>query len=907
MEILLITVQKAEVTTILVMVALTALSALASYLLRPKPDSPILDQRPTNDALRGGSIPLVIGRRRVGAKIMWVGDHSTESESAGGGGKGGGGDVKVKIHYERAIHALLIGPAHKLWGVYSNGSEIFKGPITPDSHPSGSTVNCGKPGSFTIFWGEDDQDDIETATGINFTSKWGFTSRFPNICYILWDKKRLGQVRQWTIMDYEVEVRAQVPASGPALSEDAWIVPTLTADGKSYSITAAVNGAAGVNYVQFNGKKRKHFQPGSYIKLTGSGEDGEYEVYDSSQTAVPHQEVYPNGYVKKWFTYYTRVYIDQTMTTLSGAGTADSMTLGDDDGVQAAHALSQLLFDTYPHGLGLDFALWDEDSFDAFSGVIDAESVPVNILAENAEQGSAVLASLMQDLGFMISWDPSVEKYSIQPVREPAEEDIKSIPDELIASPLPEIEVFHGDHPSQRLVFTFPARSENYKNGTINLDNDGDATFLQHVSSRSVGITNITGFSAADVVAQRRAQEEFGNLTGLRFTLIREARDLIAGNVITVEGIPWTLRVMSVEFDNSSGAVEIETVIDSYGIAASSFTNDEALEHEPPQAVEPDEAFDFVELPKYISPGVNRIIIPRIRAHNEITSAYLWISRDGTTYIDKGELISLQTGGFLIDAIDEEDATIQTNGPTFTIAGPDVGEMPDYSGDDENWRLGRMWVVIGEEIFFLQKVTAVAGDTYRLDGLIRARFDTEKADHAIGEPIFIFPVDNPEKIEDILLIAEKDLYIKVQPIADESIALADCPAVDHTLLGKGVAPMKCANLRTVNMINIFGTGEDVPLKWSYRSAALPKTGAGMQGAGDPTSQSPVEGEFVLRFRTAGDVLVKEVDALTDPTYTADNADLVSWFSGEPSSFKVAVTNVNGGLESEEIEITVTRV
>jgi len=891
---------KAEVATIVTMVVLTIISALASYLLRPKPPL-IQDNRPSNEALRGGYIPNVIGRRRVAAKIMWVGDHDTKSESVEGGGKGGGGDQKVKIHYEKSIHALAIGPVTRLHGIYSNGKEIFKGPITPTSHPSGSTVNAGTPGTFHIFWGEEDQGDISAETGIDFATKFGFTSRFPRICYVVWNDKRLGQNRQWTVMDYEIEVRPSAPVGTTiTLSEADWIQPTFTAEGSNYSIQSAVNGVPGVNYVEINGTKTKSFPEGGYVRLIGSGEDGDYEIYDVAVISTWHPAPIWN------YSYATRIYFAGTMSTLSGAGTIDPIYGNDDDGAQPAHALRQLLFSKYPYGMAMDEDLWDATSFQAFSAVVTSEDVPVNLLADNAEDNIAIIAALMQDIGFLISWSVRLGQYEIVELREPCGSCITTIPAGLIADPLPEIETFHGDHPAQRLVFTFPARRENYKNGTVNQDNDADIALLNRVSPRSVEMPTITGFDAADVVAQRRAQEEFGNLASFTVMGTRECRVLQVGAALAISGISQVVRLLALDMDDETGKVAMETMVDSYGIQASTFVATAGLAHPDPLVVEPDPAINFLELPNYLVQNETRIIVPRIRAHAEITAAYIWISRDDTTYYDVGQEVNIITGGQLDETLAIDSDIFIDEGPEFTVLGPDIGDVSDYSADEENWRLGRQWLVIDQEICFLKKVTAIGGVTYRLDGIIRARFDTVRAAYGIGAPAYIIQWDSIEKFKDLLLQPGKALYVKVQPIAGESIGLADLEPINRTLKGKGIAPMNPANLRTENMRDVFATGADIPLKWSYRSTALPKTGAGMQGAGDPVGQSAVQGEFVLRFYTTGDVLKKELSGLLLRTYTVDNADLVTWFGAEPAAFKVSVVNVNGGVSSDAITITVTR-
>lgn len=177
----------------------------ASALLRRKSESDSLqpDDTPSTRATRGTPIPLVIGRRRVGAKVGWVGDRSTTEEKVGSVGKdtGGGEDITTTIYHEAAWHELAC-PAQILHAIYSNGKRIWNGPIDSTTSPSGTVVDAGAHGSFTIYWGETDQP-INTFLG--HKTRVDITSRWPLLCYIIWNKKRLGGSPQWENLEYDIE------------------------------------------------------------------------------------------------------------------------------------------------------------------------------------------------------------------------------------------------------------------------------------------------------------------------------------------------------------------------------------------------------------------------------------------------------------------------------------------------------------------------------------------------------------------------------------------------------------------------------------------------------------------------------------------------------------------------------
>jgi hypothetical protein len=183
-------------------------------------------------------------------------------------------------------------------------------------------------------------------------------------------------------------------------------------------------------------------------------------------------------------------------------------------------------------------------------------------------------------------------------------------------------------------------------------------------------------------------------------------------------------------------------------------------------------------------------------------------------------------------------------------------------------------------------VTAIGGGQYRLQGLLRARFDSDLQAHVVNSGIFIFTNDSIEHIQDILLQPNTTIWTKAQPFTSESYPLDLVIASTRSLIGKGV--------------------EAIPFQWTYRSSVLPGSGAGMQRAGNAVGQSPIEGEFMLRIKTTGGVVKRDIGGLTVRTFTYSNSQLVSDFGTNPTSFKAEVFNTSGGYRSPGYEITIVR-
>jgi hypothetical protein len=870
------------------------LSLAAAYLLAPKGEKSIArDDKPTTLVKRGAFVPYVIGRRRIGALFAWAGDRFVRNERVGSGGKGvgGGKSQKQPIYYESAWHLLCVGPAFKLHKVYLDGAVIFDGPIDSQSHPSGSTIDLGKQGSFQIYWGQYNQ---ASNTYLGAGTRVGITSRWPFLCYIVWRDKRLGPQAHWPLIDYEIETRIMDVTR--TASGSPWIEATRTLYGSTFAITEVTNGVPGTARLRIDGRHTDVFFAGGYLKIAGNvaSANGDYRIH--SVTHIPGVLVLDPE--------FTDIFLDNTLTGATVSGTVEPYVIGDDDGINPAHAAGYLLFGRYPGGLEFDPADFDLQSLDDLAAICASEKIPVAVIAQEGEKASAILASLMQDVGFAIPWDPTKGKYIFRAIRKEAS--ATAIDQDVLLPPLPEIEINHAERPVDKMIFAFPDRSRNFRDMTLTVDDDGQQDLLNEQRPREIQMPNVISFSVANRVAERRFQEELAAGSVIKFTMNRASRLLIPGHVISVPGYSGSYRVERTEIDPLSGKVVVHALEDLFGAAVSAFAAAPGGGAPPPTA-EPlrDLAFTFTEVPSHISPGVQQIAVPRVRATDRIVGADIWLSRDGTTYSHVDEDTTIYTGGTLNAELNAATFTLVTTGPVITALGPDITTALDLSGDVASWRGGRQLAIIDEEIFYVQKLTSLGGSQYRLDGLIRARFDTPKVTHAAGAKVFIL-TNEALLIEDILLVPNAALYVKPQPKTSASLPLSMCPAATKTLIGKGVAPMRMENLRTANASNHFNTGQDIPIKWTYRSVNTPRTGAGLQLSGSPVGTSSPEGVFTIRFKDMSDVVKREVTVST-PSYTYTNGLMVSDFGSEPSSLKVNVENVNSGLKSPAMEITVVKI
>lgn len=211
---------------------------------------------------------------------------------------------------------------------------------------------------------------------------------------------------------------------------------------------------------------------------------------------------------------------------------------------------------------------------------------------------------------------------------------------------------------------------------------------------------------------------------------------------------------------------------------------------------------------------------------------------------------------------------------------------------------------------FAQSLTALGSGVFRLNNVLRARFDTAREDHAIGDGITVTPLDRVTRFANALIVPGLEpLYVKAQPVDGYPVALSLIEAVELDLYGKGPRPMPCANLRCFEptpCVPIYGAGDDITLRWSYRSFQYRSASPALLPAGEARGEIAFEGSFVLEMLNASDTLIATHNS-TSPEFEYTNAQLVADFGSEPSSFKVRLSATANGRTSSSITLTITKV
>lgn len=893
---------------LIVMAVGVGLAIIAGLLLKPKSKSPVQDDKPTTLTLRGSYMNWLCGIRSVGPVFAWAGDRESRSERSGGGK--GTPAPRVDVWYEAGWHQLAVGPCDALYSITDNGKIIFQGPITRTSHPSGSTIQLSTNESFTIYWGEVNQP---VNTFLGDTSRVGISSRWPHCCYVVWNKKRLGTSPQWALLNYELERR---PTTSVLTGSQSWYEPTLTLSGSPLSIVGFLASASpDIGYLEVSGDQTRYIDPGIPVRLVGNGiPDGDYTVLRSTAVIVTVGTNPYNGL--PIYATHTRVFLDNGTVGANASGTLQDFTAAKDNGANIAWAAAELLFADYPLGLQRDPGgpeSWDLPSLEALGAEAEADDWRASLVAVDGEQADAILGALLQDHGTLLPIDTTSGNLTFNRCREPSGT-LPNVSADMEADSLPEVESLHAEKRADKMVFTFTDREHGYSDMTIAVDDDGQMAYLDFAKPQKVPIASTTEFATAAQLSELRSQEELAGAGTITLKSNREARNFIPGQAFVSASFDEVLRLLEISVDPLSETVSLKCVPDFYGARKSDFVNEQGGGN--PNFLEPAQDLQFaaLELPEQLSSTEEMfLLVPRIRAHAQILEAAIHISRDNTSYTQVGVETGVATGGTLNVSMSADGPNELAQGPTFVLQGPDVATALDLSADPTNFGLGRQLVAIvstaGIEVCYVQKLTSMGGGVYRLDGLLRARYDTRKLAHPSGGVVFVFQDSTFSTFDDILLVPGEDLYTKSQPsTSGGQVEIGAIPPYADVLRGKGLVPIDPENPYVSAPHKgspSYQSGDDVTVRWNWSSASSSNTGAGFQNAGTPVGVPVLKGAFVVELLTPLNVVVQtdtvNVAQITYPSATLAAAPISN------GNFKVRITHTNNGYVSNSVVLSVMHV
>jgi hypothetical protein len=953
---------------ILVVVTIASLLLAASSVLlaQKKPEvSSSQDDRVLNYASRGTFIPLGIGTNLYGSIHIW----SQVAEPAPSGTPGS--------FIEWGMHAVGVGPASFLSGIYENGKKLWSGYITPASHPSGTVVDAPGLGSFAVYWGfSTDPVVAALANEANFA----VPSQLPLVTKILWQPKIL-QGKNWGRIEYEmgfpcraslasapnevpalfndgdgenyralrwedieslVEPYRNLSTQGPgqgiadtdrvivraiAIRGDGGPIPGLTAvmPKRSMAIVIVANPNQANSVYQRQPRFDKAINPGDTIKVFGSvainGPSGPIPFTNlavlfppTTVIGVPNWEAsgeylqveavevstdwigYNSG-TGQWATGsgtppitagasptpspgwaevyvgYTKVTVGLrphwpipnriTETALSNARVCILRQI-ESTGINPIAMVSQLLFSSFPYGAGKDRSAFDLASFEEAAFFFARnELVRCNIQCTDGEDAENAVARILQDIGALLTFDPSTGKYAIKIVRNPGIENALDVPASCVVS-RPSVSNSRGLQAIDKAMFVFKDRTINYRDQPIAVDDDGNASVNDVQGAQRIELSTVTGLATALLLAKRRSQEILANQSAFEVSFNHAMRLAWPGLSFVSAALPSggaVLRLLEVGRSTESGVVTGKALLDNYdppvpqGLVSGDSPPEDAYEDGLSEGLGlranlalPDTAdagFEVASCPPRLGRG---ILVMRNRSLE--TASRVWLSRDGDSFTLAGTEDTLVSFFSLT-------ADLSATATSAPAAPGRLGEASDLT-DQEGELRGKQIAYCQGEFFFVEKFDGTA-----LVGLTRGRFSTLATAKSSGAPVFLFSAESLPLIRSLLVRPAAVLHVKVQPIARAIRPLADIEAAVLTLPPAVAAP---------TAIRLAGfaprVSGDCVVNWCSSDQGG-RTGFGAQGFGSQVEAPPSKFLVQIALDSAPTVVVRSVEVETASfTYTA---------------------------------------
>lgn len=962
--------------TILYLAALIASAAV--ILSQKKPKIASLDDAVQSSATQGAYIPLVIGRARLGPAFCFVEDISEDasfallaqpmflSSMASGIGralgfaKGGGASVPNN-YKENALHVICVGPASELIAIYQNGEAIWRGPINPKTHPSGTLIQVGNgsEGFFEVHWGFPDDPILDRLR--DNTKRHGLEVNYAFVFKIFWRYKDLGQSRNWPRLEYEVRcpcysqitsTASEIPLEGddkhPTFQE--WIDANPTTGYINFGYTAddrvtfqvfgfnAATRTVQIRDVDLSGQNPTFtdlFPPGSVIKIWSKNKDS--GLYGPSVIASsPLSSVISQNDTWKYFWIQKSLYQPGL-----GPGGLTEVVLGPEipaseikdpvatapvmvpaspppnwhsvvqpvstegsDGVNAIHIIDQILFAKHPYGAGRDRSWFDPKSIELAAETMQTEKIRAALVVRDGEGVQSVLASIMQDIGLFIPWDVQVGKYVFRLLR--YEESNSDIPPEAILES-PTMEAIQGQRPADVIAFTFLNRDRNYRETPVRVTDSGQVSEYETQKARKVPIEITNDPDSVNRLAPRRQQEVLANLASLKFACNHAVQLATPGERFTAnatEGPGLQFLITEVQRDINSSKVEIEAVPDSYNppeppaLAVPSFL--------PPVATPPAD--------NNYKPPVGLLDFEAFEVPRSLSNGQIQV------LVAAGRKSTKTLGSIVWGSRDGLSFTVMGEGPVLaygTLAqdieagGPvyDTDGSYEISAEFPSDLLGLLDLSMDEDSWRAgQQVLLIDNEIiflkrflsgpFRLSGLIRGRAGTVPQTHGEGTPFFVIPTALSMPIESALFAPGVTLHYKAEARErSRSSGVIDVTAKTLAIQGLAFKPPPVSGLRQASLRTDYATGSDVELTWNYFSDEFKITGLGTQPFGQISGISNPRGFFLV------EIVGHTSFQVTVPSITIDVATRSSFGLDALASWQVRVTHVEGSFSSQPVSIT----
>ena len=287
--------------------------------------------------------------------------------------------------------------------------------------------------------------------------------------------------------------------------------------------------------------------------------------------------------------------------------------------------LHSILALPYPLGLGLTTDQVDTNLISEFASWTRAEAWGMNILAQDGTDFQRVISEILQDSGAMlIENDGKVGPKIIRAI----EDEVESAPlltPEVLDPPLDEIVSSQDEAVSETVQMRFHQVDLGFRQQTLDVDNQGVSQFAKRRKTVTVDMSTVTTWPSATRVAGRRVLEGFASSVAIKVKGSRTLRDLLPGNLVKLPGV-GQFRITNVTPHFDSNTIDLEMIADVYSRAeVDPWTPDDTVIPPNNPIAEPDLKQMFILGGAAFSGTQDCVVVcARVRANTEVGSAEIW-------------------------------------------------------------------------------------------------------------------------------------------------------------------------------------------------------------------------------------------------------------------------------------------
>lgn len=369
-------------------------------------------------------------------------------------------------------------------------------------------------------------------------------------------------------------------------------------------------------------------------------------------------------------------------------------------GINAAHVAFQLLTGPQYLGAGFDPSYLDGDALEAWGVQAETEHIPYNKLITDGPTIEAELEAILQDYGVAMPYAEDLITFIVQRY---SEDDIPELTDDHVIPPDLSRTVNRDPFPPNDIVFTFRNENLGFRTSDVPWTDDGDRSLAGQITAERSEITTVSHVDAASKIARRRSQEIYVQ-AGVSLAVQRGARKLVPGQSFIRNGQQFRVTGILPDFDKPEAKLDVSPDIYSVADVEDALTDIEVGGGVLPVAA--DLAVTFLELPPELT-SETAIVVLRIRAHQQIAGANVYVAQSGEGYLFADEQNTPAQGGELEEAISAVTEDIIETGPRFEPLNDDMDSVLDLSGDTASWQSGSQIAVINEEVFFVESFDIV--------------------------------------------------------------------------------------------------------------------------------------------------------------------------------------------------------